>query len=255
MIEWFLPALLIAILGLASGSFINVCIYRIPSGKSLLTPLSHCPSCGARLMPADLIPMVSYFFLRGKCRYCRGTISPLYPVIELMTAVLFIIVYLKFGSGMALIKYLLVTALLLMVTFIDLEHYIIPNSLILAGLITGVIFLPLTREYTLAGALFGITFTAGFLLLLNIVSRGGMGMGDVKFGAFIGIILGWPLSLLAVFLACLAAGLTGALLLTARRKSRKDPIPFGPFLSLGTFVAFMWGENIRRLYMYLLSGL
>lgn len=255
MSEWFFPVLLIAILGLASGSLINICICRIPSGKPLLTALSYCPSCGARLMAADLIPIASYFLLRGKCRYCRAPISPRYPVIEIVTAVLFIIVYSKIGAGAVLIKYLLVTALLLMITFIDLEHYIIPNSLVLAGLITGAIFLPLTREHTLAGALSGIIFTAGFLLFLNIASRGGMGMGDVKFGAFIGIILGWPLSLLAVILACLAAGLAGALLLAARRKSGKDPIPFGPFLSLGTFATFMWGENIKSLYMYLLSGL
>lgn len=255
MSERFFPALLIALLGLFSGSFINICIHRIPSGKPLLTPLPQCPSCRTRLMPIDLIPIASYIILRGNCRYCGASISPRYPFIEFLTALLFLLVYFKIGAGTVLIKYILVTALLLLVTFIDLDYYIIPNSLVLAGLIAGAIFLPLTREHTLISALSGIIFTAGFLLLLNIVSRGGMGMGDVKYGAFIGIILGWPLSLLAVFLACLTAGLTGAILLITRCKRGKDPIPFGPFLSMGTFISFMWGENIKKLYIYLLSGL
>lgn len=250
-----IAAIFTAFLGLAVGSFLNVCIYRIPAGKSIVTPSSHCPSCGTRLKPADLIPVLSFLFLRGRCRHCRSPINPRYALTEVLTALLFVLAYLKFGVGVILIKYLFVTALLITAAFIDLEHLIIPNRIILAGIIGGAVFLPLTGEYTVVSAIYGILAVSGFLLTLNIVSRGGMGMGDVKFGAFMGITLGWPLSFLAVFLACFGAGLTGIFLLAARRKGRKDPIPFGPFLALGTLLSFMWGTEIQHLYINFIYNL
>ncbi|MFZ5645274.1 MAG: prepilin peptidase [Bacillota bacterium] len=255
MSEGIFFIILTTIIGLLVGSFLNVCIHRIPAGESIITPPSHCPYCGSRLKAADLFPVFSYILLRGKCRYCNVSISPRYILTEILTAALFILVLLKFGVGMVLLKYLFVTAVLITVTFIDLQHFIIPNRVVLAGLVGGIFFIALTKEITLVNAFYGIISISGFLLFLNLISRGGMGMGDVKFGAFIGITLGWPLSLMALFLACLSAGMIGIILIITRQKSRKDPIPFGPFLSFGTFVSFMWGNKLQYLYLNFLTGI
>ena len=249
MSELCFTILLTALIGLAVGSFLNVCIYRIPVAESIVTPPSKCPSCDKRLKPTDLVPVLSYLFLRGRCRYCNTAISPRYALIEILTAALFILVTLKIGVGFTLLKYLFATSILIVVTFIDLDHFIIPDKIVIAGLTGGALLLPLTREFSVLNALYGIAAASGFLLFLNIVSRGGMGMGDVKFAAFIGIILGWPLSLVAILLACFVSGLTGIILIISGLKTRKDPIPFGPFLSAGTFICYLWGRELIDLYL------
>jgi len=252
--EWIYTVLLIALLGLAVGSFLNVCIYRIPAGESIVAPPSHCPVCQTRLKAPDLIPVLSYIFLKGRCRYCQTPISPRYALVEALTAIVFIMVLYKFGVGATLVKYLFATALIITVTFIDLDHFIIPNGLVLAGIIAGLAFLPLTGEFTALNALSGILSASGFLLFLYIVSRGGMGMGDIKLAAVMGIFLGWPMSLFAVILACFTAGLVGIALLLTGLKKRKDPIPFGPFLAFATFATFMWGQDMIRLYQQIVLG-
>jgi len=140
------------------------------------------------------------------------------------------------------------------IAFIDLDHFIIPNGLVLAGFITGLAFLPLTGEFTLLNSLYGILSASGFLLFLYALSRGGMGMGDIKLAAVMGIFLGWPMSLFAVILACFTAGLVGIALLLTGLKKRKDPIPFGPFLAFATLVTFLWGQDIIRLYKQIILG-
>ncbi|MFZ5597808.1 MAG: prepilin peptidase [Bacillota bacterium] len=249
MSEPVLPVLIIIILGLAVGSFLNVCIYRIPAGESIIAPRSHCPSCNSNLRPGDMIPVVSYMLLKGKCRYCGDAIHYRYTVVELLTAIFFVFLFFRFGMGITLLKYAFATSILLIVTFIDLDHLIIPNRVVLAGLAGAALFLPLTGEFTALNALYGILSASGFLLLLNLISRGGMGMGDVKLAAFMGLLLGWPMALLAVFYAGFLGAIAGIALIITRRKKRKDPIPFGPFLAAGTFISFMWGRDIISAYM------
>lgn len=175
-----------------------------------------------------------------------------YPLVEALTVILFILVLFKFSIGVPLIKYLLITSLLLAISFIDLKHFIIPNRLVLAGLITGIVFIPLTRELTFLSAFYGFASAFGFLLVISIISRGGIGMGDIKLSAFIGIVLGWPLSLLAVIIAFCLAGLVGTFLIISHRRKGKDFIPFGPFLSAGTFISFMWGQDLFVFYTSIL---
>ncbi|MFZ5647962.1 MAG: prepilin peptidase [Bacillota bacterium] len=254
MSEWTYAAILTAALGLAVGSFLNVCIYRIPAGKSIVTPPSHCPTCENRLRPPDLIPVISYLFLKGRCRYCKTPVSHRYPLVEALTAFLFLLVFLELGFETALFKHLFLTALMITIAFIDLDHYIIPNRLVLAGLIAGALFLPVTGDLSLLSALYGALSASGFLLILYIVSRGGMGMGDIKLAAVIGIFLGWPMALLAVFLACFLAGILGIVLIVTGIKKRKDPIPFGPFLAAGTFITSLWGPELASLYRDFLLG-
>ncbi|MFZ5651432.1 MAG: prepilin peptidase [Bacillota bacterium] len=254
MSEWTYAAILTALLGLAVGSFLNVCVYRIPAGKSVVSPPSHCPYCGTRLRPADLIPVASYLILKGRCRYCKTPVSLRYPLVEALTSALFLLVFYSFGAEIDLIKYLFLTALMIAVAFIDLDHYIIPNRLVLAGLIAGSLFIPLTGEPPLLDALSGVLAASGFLLFLYLVSRGGMGMGDIKLAAVIGIFLGWPMSLFAVFSACFLAGILGIALIATGVKKRKDPIPFGPFLAAGTFITSIWGPELAELYRSFILG-
>ncbi|MCL5935415.1 MAG: prepilin peptidase [Firmicutes bacterium] len=252
MSEWIFTVIVMAVAGLAVGSFLNVCIFRIPAEKSIVTPPSHCPACGTRLKTVDLVPVLSYIILKGRCRYCNLPVSPRYALVESLTAVLFILVLYRFGIGLALLKYLFAVSLFIIIAFIDIDHFIIPNQLVLAGLIAGAVFLSVTGELRALDALYGIISSSGFLLVLYIASRGGMGLGDIKLAAVIGIFLGWPLSLLAVVLACCLAGITGSFLIITGRKKRKDRIPFGPFLVAGAFAGFMWGWDLVALYINIL---
>ncbi len=235
---------LMMITGLVVGSFLNVCIYRLPRGESVVFPPSNCPKCGRRIAADDLIPLISFLRLRGSCRFCGEKISPLYPLVELLTGLLFAVMYGYFGLSPVLLKYLTLGSVLIAVTFIDLEHYLIPDRLVIFALAAG---LPLhfwAGDRTTLSALLGLLTAGGFLLFLAVVSRGGMGGGDIKLAAATGFYLGWPHGLLAVFLACVLAGLLGLMLVLARLKGRKDAIPFGPFIVAGTLAALFRGDEL-----------
>lgn len=244
----FLPQLFF-VFGLVLGSFLNVCIYRIPRGQSVFFPPSRCPGCDRRIAAGDLIPLFSYIRLKGRCRFCGGKIYPLYPFIELLTGLLFAAVYLRFGHTVLLYKVLFLIPVLIIVTFIDLRHYIIPDKVTAFALAGGVVLNSFTRDPTLVSSLVGLTSAAGFLLLAAVISRGGLGGGDIKFAAVIGLFLGWPHGLAAVFLGCLLAGLAGLVLLLTRVKGRKDAIPLGPFLCAGTLLTFFYGKEILNWYL------
>ena len=235
--------------GLIVGSFLNVCIYRIPRGESIVFPPSHCPKCGSRVAVRDLIPVFSYLFLKGRCRYCRERISPLYPLVEVITGLLFAVMYIHFGPGALLVKYIFLTAVLVVVTFIDLEFYLIPDRIVLFALIGGLPLNLIARDLTIVSALSGMLSAGGFLLILAVVSRGGMGGGDIKLAAVIGFYLGWPNGLFSVLLACLLAGFLGMILLMTRLKKRKDAIPFGPFIVVGTLITVFWGRGLIFWYL------
>lgn len=165
----------IFILGLCIGSFLNVVIYRLPRGESITLERSHCTSCGKRLRWYELIPLFSYLFLRGRCRTCHEPISLRYPLVELLTGIIFALLFLRFSLTIELVKYLFLSALLVAVSFIDLEHYIIPNSLIITGLAGGLILNIAAKDVGVVSALIGILVTSGFLLLVALISKGGMG--------------------------------------------------------------------------------
>lgn len=247
--KWLMVVLFIG--GLLVGSFLNVVIHRLPRGGSVVRPPSSCPRCGARLSAADLVPVLSYLWLRGRCRYCGAGISPRYLLVELLTGGLFAGLYVHFGWQPLLAKHLFLAALLVATAFIDLEHYIIPNRLILAGLAGGVPLNLWTRDLTLLSAILGALVPAAFFLLLALATRGGVGGGDIKLVVVIGLFLGWPWGALAVFLGALAGGILGLALLLTGRKKRKDPLPFGPFLALGTTAAVLAGEPLVFWYLSL----
>ncbi len=255
---WY-GAILTGILGLCVGSFLNVCIYRIPNKLSIRTPPSHCPDCKARLTALDMVPVASWLFLGGKCRHCGKPISPRYMIVELLTGVLFLLCWWRLPGLGSLIPALALVSVLIAACFIDAEHTIIPNGLVLFGSVCGALAVLIT---SLAGnpnprwqdALLGALAGGGPLFLIDVVSRlilrkDGMGGGDVKLMAMVGLFLGWQHTLLALVLAVVAGGLAGAVLLVTKVLKHGDYFPFGPFLAAGSLTALLFGQQILQGYL------
>ena len=244
--------ILLFVLGLILGSFLNVVIYRLPKGKSLASPPSSCPACGTRLGPIDLVPLLSYAFLGGRCRHCGAKISLRYPLVELLTGLVFSLLYLRYGYTAELVKYACLSSILICAAFIDMDARIIPDKLNLFALATGLVFLAVSREIGPLDGLYGLLAGGGFLLLLAIVSRGGMGGGDIKLFAVIGLYLGFPKVGVAMFISFLIAGILGIILIASGIKSRKEYIPLGPFISIGAFFVIMWYNELMMYYINLM---
>ncbi|MDR3543317.1 MAG: prepilin peptidase [Desulfosporosinus sp.] len=254
---------LIFVFGLIIGSFLNVCIYRIPEGESIISPPSHCPSCETRLKPFDLIPLLSYLICCGKCRYCGLKISLRYFLVELLTGIASVSLFFKYGLSVDFAAFLFFTYILIPVFFIDLDHQIIPNQLVIVGLIGGAIlfvynlFLPfqIYADHRWWNPLLGLLSGSGFLLGVSLIGlaiyKGDevMGMGDIKLFAPIGLFLGWRMTLLALFLAVILGGISSLVLILLGKATRKSMIPFGPFIVIGVFITVMWGWDIVHWYV------
>jgi len=241
--------------GVLLGSFYNVAARRLPVGESPVYPPSHCPACGARLAARDLVPLLSYLWLRGRCRHCRARISPLYPVGELTTGLLFAWVYHATGLGPELPVGLFLVSVLVIASLGDVWHRLIPNRLVLVVLAGGILSrwlvpLPGGFWYALTGMLPGLVM----LGLAALLSKGGMGGGDVKLAAACGLFLGWQGALVAVFLASVLGTVVGLGLILARVIGRKDPVPYGPFLAGGFLLAYLYGSRIIGWYTGLTIG-
>ncbi len=233
--------------GTCVGSFLNVVICRVPQGKSIVYPPSHCPSCLHPLRPADLLPVVSYMSLKGKCRYCGCRISPQYPAVEVVTGILFFLAFIRYGCTLDFLRCAALFSMLIPAAAIDLKYKIIPDKLNLAGLVLGVPFLVESKEAFFSGAA-GFLTGGGLLLLIAVASRGGMGGGDIKLAAVMGLYLGWKYLLLALFLAFAAGGAAGAVMILFKMKKMKDAVPFGPYLALGAVAAALAGDKIISWY-------
>ena len=233
--------------GLAVGSFANVCIHRLPRKESVVFPGSHCPACSAAVRPLDNIPVISYIALGGKCRDCATRISPIYPVIETVTAVLLLAGFFKFGPSFDFLVYAVVAPALVIITAIDIEHQIIPDVITLPGIALGLVVGTYTIGY--ADSLLGFFAGGGLFYLLAVLSNGGMGGGDIKYIAAVGALLGWQKVLLVIFIGALLGSVVGVFQITVQKKSRKSLIPFGPFLATGTLVTLFYGNPLIRLYL------
>ncbi|NLX70600.1 MAG: prepilin peptidase [Clostridiales bacterium] len=246
--------LFIIIVGLLIGSFLNVCIYRIPRKESIIWPGSRCTMCNSRLTPLELIPVFSFIMLKGRCRSCNGLISRRYPAVELLTALLIWMVYRRYGIDFTTIYYILMTCILIVAAAIDIDYQIIPNGLVLTGFISGLLFNLLGASIPFMDGLYGFLLGGGSLALIAIISlfifrKQGMGGGDIKLMATVGLYLGWRLTALALVLSVYIGGITGLLLLITRMKKRGDYIAYGPFLVIGSFVAMLYGESIIDWYL------
>ncbi|OPX84910.1 MAG: Type 4 prepilin-like proteins leader peptide-processing enzyme [Pelotomaculum sp. PtaB.Bin104] len=234
-------------IGAIVGSFLNVCICRLPVGESLAYPSSHCEACGQGLRPVDLVPIFSFVFLRGRCRYCGCRIAWHYPVGELVTGLLFVAAVAKYGVTLSALRTVLLFSILVPATVIDLKYKIIPDRLNLAGLILGVPLIFESKEVFGANAA-GFLAGGGLLLLIAVVSRGGMGGGDIKLAAVLGLLLGWKYLLAALFLAFMVGSIAGIIMIVFKLARMKEPIPFGPYLALGAVVAALTGDKVIKWY-------
>ena len=239
--------------GLAVGSFLNVCIHRLPLKQSVVHPGSRCPSCGYELRWYDNLPVLSYVFLRGRCRSCRKGISLQYPVIEVVTAVMFLAHWYAFGPTALLAARLVFGCALIVLFMIDLEHQILPNAITLPGIVVGLAFSvvappgpfdALVGTVLGGGVLYGIAF-AYYLWR----KEEGMGMGDVKMLAMIGAFLGWQAVLVTLVLSSFAGAVIGVLMMIGQRGTMRYALPFGTFLSLGALAAMLVGERLVHWYM------
>lgn len=252
-----LRAVAFGLLGLAFGSFLTVVIHRVPEGESLVSPRSRCPSCGTQLRNVDNIPVASWLLLRGRCRSCAARISAVYPLTELATAALFVGAALEFDSIWAAVMMAPFQGLLMALSVIDIRHRIIPNRIVYPALIAFggyiVVVALLGGGLSLAWAAVGLLGYGGFLLVVAFISPRGMGMGDVKLATLIGLVLG-SLSLRYVFVAAGAGILIGgvaAIVALIAGASRKQAIPFGPFLAAGALVATYFAPAIASAYLNL----
>ncbi len=246
-------SIIFLLFGLIIGSFLNVCIYRIPRRESVAWPGSHCPACGCVLKWYDNIPLLSYLFLTGKCRQCRSHISWRYPLVEAATGLLFAADYLNCGLSWPLLARLIFICLLVVIALIDLEHLIIPNIIVLPGAVLGLAFSFLPGTAPFWQALASGLGAALFFFLIWFFYPGGMGEGDIKLALMLGVFLGWPLVGLAIFLAALAGSLAGLVVITLRGGNRKTQLPFGLYLALGSLAALFFGQQLINLYLKFLG--
>ena len=245
------------VLGLILGSFLNVCIHRIPLRQSIVNPPSHCPGCGQKIRFYDNIPLISYIVLLGKCRQCRQPIPLRYPLVELIMGLLSLSLYFKYHMHYLYFLFLIFTGALLVISFIDLQHQIIPDIISIPGILLGFLISVFFDHITWYDSLIGILGGGGALFLVAVIfekvtGKEGMGGGDVKLLAMIGAWMGWK-SLPFVVLASSFSGLIlgGGSLLLARRGLRST-IPFGPFLALGALAYLFFGHEIMGWYFRLL---
>ncbi len=243
--------LLVFLLGICIGSFINVFVDRFLTGKSILKGRSYCDSCKKTLAFYDLIPILSYFFLKGKCRYCKSKISPYLPFVELITGVLYVsvLLFLPNKDLPSIIYHLSLVSFLFVIFLVDLKYGVIPDKILFPAILASLVYL-----FTIHNSLFIIHFlsSAGaflFFLFLFLATRGkGIGFGDVKLSFLMGLLLGFPNIVLSLYIAFLTGAIVGLILiLWGKRRFFGGKIPFGPFLVLGTFLALFWGNSLIRL--------
>ncbi len=254
----------IIIIGLMIGSFLNVCIYRMPSEKSIVTPRSYCPRCKHQVLWYDNIPVLSFILLLGKCRFCKKSISLRYITVEVLTALIFAVLVSKLGLNATTVIYMVLSCGMIVATFIDFEHQIIPDEITYGGMVLGVIasfvFPQLhntsNRLYALRDSLFGLILGGALIYLIAMIGtiifkkklekigqESAMGGGDIKYLAMIGAFLGWQGAIFVFFLAPFLGSFVGIM---EKIRKRADVIPYGPYLSAAAFVAILWGDRILR---------
>lgn len=249
--------ILVAFLGLSVGSFLNVVILRFDDIESIIKTRSHCPKCKKNLPWFDLVPFFSYIILAGRCRFCKKFVSWQYPLVELATALIFVLIYLQYGLSWESFFLIFIFSLLIVVGAYDWLHSEIPDILIYSAAIFTSGFIvytlwqlaDLTNFNAWLSYIYGLAVGLGFFGFLVVTSRQKwMGWGDVLLGSLMGLILGYPNVIVALFLAFLLGSLVSLILMLVKKKTLKDAIPFGPFLVASTFIAFFWGQEIVETY-------
>lgn len=249
--------LIYGIIGLAIGSFLNVVIYRMKELDTIINTRSHCPACKKEIPWYDLVPFLSYIILGTRCRYCKAPISWQYPVVEIGTALLFMLVFHQFGFTLYSTLLLLLSCFLIVIFVYDVKNMIIPDEIIWPAIIITLVYWILLSAFShqlsaLINPLLGGLVGGGFIGLLVLITRGkGMGVGDIKLAFLIGLVLGFPVVILALFLAFAIGAIWAIILLISKVKKIKDALPFAPFLIIGFYIALFWGEKIIDWYLHI----
>ena len=242
-----------AAFGLCIGSFLNVVIHRLPRGTSVVTPPSRCPGCNYQLQWSDNVPVLSWIFLRGRCRKCRAPISIRYPIVEILTMLMFLLHLWLFGwSALMIVRVAFATALIALFA-IDLEHHLLPNAITLPGIVVGLI-VSLVLPPGIVDSILGTLLGGGVLWVIGEAyyrysGQEGMGGGDVKMLAMIGAFLGWKLVLVTLVLSSIGGSLIGVLVIAIKRGGMKHALPYGTFLALGALAASLVGDRILAWYL------
>lgn len=251
--------IVVFLFGLIVGSFLNCVIWRVSVKKSFLKGRSICPKCKHQLIFFDLIPLFSFLILKGQCRYCKKKISWQYPIVELATGLIFLLISILFWNSLPLMIFLLIMSGFLIIIFVyDLKHLIIPDNVLFPAIIIAIIYriiegLLIIQSYSSLYYLLAVAIPVGFFLLIYLLSRGKwIGFGDVKLAILLGLILGWPNILIGLFLSYLIGGIIGTGLVIASKKHMKSEVPFAPFLIAGTLVAAFFGAPILNWYLGLI---
>jgi leader peptidase (prepilin peptidase) / N-methyltransferase len=253
---------LVGLLGMLVGSFLNVVIWRVPRGESIVRPASHCPSCGHAVRPRDNVPVASWLLLRGRCRDCHAPISVRYPFVELATGLVFLVLALRIGFEPELPAYLYLGAIGIALAMIDIDVKRLPNAIVLPSYLVVAVLLGAAAAVQgewgtlLRAALAGLALYAFYFLLMLVYPRG-MGFGDVKLAGILGAYLGWlgwGELVVGSFLAFLVGGVFGVALMVVGRAGRKSAIPFGPWMLLGAVLGILWGGALADLYLDSLTG-
>jgi len=244
------------VFGTIVGSFLNVCICRMPKDESIVSPPSHCPSCNYRIRWYDNIPIASYLLLRGKCRGCGAGISLQYPLVELLNGILTLLLFLRFGPTLSFVALFLFSSGLVVITFIDIEHQIIPDEISLPGIVLGFIFSFFLPWQNWVNSLAGILLGGGSLLLVAytyhcLTGKEGMGGGDIKLLAMMGAFLGWKAIPFIIFASSLVGSVVGVSMMLIQKKDSKLAIPFGPYLAFGALLYVFYGRQLIHWYLSL----
>lgn len=243
----------VVLFGLCIGSFLNVCIYRIAREESISFPPSRCTSCGYELKPKDLVPVLSYAFLGGKCRSCKEKISIRYPLIELLNALLYVVIYLNYGFSFELFKFAVFASLMIVIGFIDFDTKYVFNSTVIFGVIIGIVFLLaewiITKNIpwtNIAGAAIGLGVIWAIVTL-----TGGMGEGDIDIALICGLFIGIKGIVVTLFLAFIFGGVIAVFIMVLKLKDRKSEMAFGPYLAIGGMIAMLYSTQLIELYLNL----
>lgn len=250
-----LLVIFVFVFGTVIGSFLNVIIYRLPREKSIVFPPSSCPACGYKIKWYENIPIISYVFLKGRCRNCKTKISIRYPFVESITGLFAVFTYLKWGLSVESIFYFVFICLIISIIFIDFDFKIIPDELNLIGFLSGVLFSFFREDFSLLDAILGAVLGAGFLYLVaylyfKLKGIEGLGLGDVKMLAFVGTYLGWFGSLFTIFFGSVLGAVFGLVFSLLKKKKYEGQleIPFGPFLGVASLIYIFFGEKIKQFY-------
>jgi leader peptidase (prepilin peptidase)/N-methyltransferase len=260
-VEIMYKEVLIFIIGALVGSFLNVCIYRIPKGISIVFPASHCPHCKYEIPFYLNVPIIGWFIIRGRCRNCGEKISFIYPVVETISAINFLILFIKYGASVEFIFMIMFSSMCIVLAFIDLFNFILPDVITIPMIVIGLIYAMISDRITLVESLMGAVGSSVFLLMVYILylwlkKQEGLGLGDVKMIAGIGAFLGWKLVFLTLFLSVISGAITGLIIMLRRKRIELDiALPFGFFLGLIVNIVIYYGDEMIRLYKELAESL